>query len=84
MRIASFPFPLVILFCLFQTMAHAFHNHRLKTAKQTSLLFALSEEKHVETILFVECGFGADAHGQNSTKAAGEWRIVCRGVWFHC
>jgi len=31
-----------------------------------------SEEKHVETILFVECGFGSDAHGQNSTKAAGE------------
>jgi len=24
----------------------------------------------METILFVECGFGADAHGQNSTKAA--------------
>ncbi|GAX19054.1 hypothetical protein FisN_8Hh280 [Fistulifera solaris] len=30
----------------------------------------LSEDPHVETILFVECGFGADAHGQNSTKAA--------------
>lgn len=29
-----------------------------------------SDEKHVSTILFVECGFGSDAHGQNATKAA--------------
>ncbi len=25
---------------------------------------------HVETILFVECGFGNDSHGQSATKAA--------------
>ncbi|KAL7563042.1 hypothetical protein ACA910_013562 [Epithemia clementina (nom. ined.)] len=37
-----------------------------------SALFASpqSEEPHVQAILFVECGFGADAHGQNPTKAA--------------
>ncbi|CAB9529096.1 Conserved hypothetical protein (Lin0512_fam) [Seminavis robusta] len=29
-----------------------------------------SDPKQVEKILFVECGFGADAHGQDSTKAA--------------
>jgi uncharacterized protein (TIGR02058 family) len=27
-------------------------------------------DPHVETVLFVECGFGNDSHGQNSTKAA--------------
>eukprot|EP00527_Entomoneis_sp_CCMP2396_P004437 CAMPEP_0198145564 /NCGR_PEP_ID=MMETSP1443-20131203/24340_1 /TAXON_ID=186043 /ORGANISM="Entomoneis sp., Strain CCMP2396" /LENGTH=134 /DNA_ID=CAMNT_0043809253 /DNA_START=138 /DNA_END=542 /DNA_ORIENTATION=- len=31
---------------------------------------SLSEDSHVETILFVECGFGSDAHGQDPTKAA--------------
>jgi uncharacterized protein (TIGR02058 family) len=25
---------------------------------------------HVENVLFVECGFGNDSHGQNPTKAA--------------
>lgn len=29
-------------------------------------------DPHVETILFVECGFGNDSHGQNVTKAAGK------------
>lgn len=27
-------------------------------------------DPHVETVLFVECGFGNDSHGQNATKAA--------------
>jgi uncharacterized protein (TIGR02058 family) len=27
-------------------------------------------DKHVETVLFVECGWGNDSHGQNVTKAA--------------
>eukprot|EP00542_Grammatophora_oceanica_P003798 CAMPEP_0194053236 /NCGR_PEP_ID=MMETSP0009_2-20130614/48866_1 /TAXON_ID=210454 /ORGANISM="Grammatophora oceanica, Strain CCMP 410" /LENGTH=101 /DNA_ID=CAMNT_0038701205 /DNA_START=83 /DNA_END=384 /DNA_ORIENTATION=- len=27
-------------------------------------------EVHVNTILFVECGFGNDSHGQSATKAA--------------
>jgi uncharacterized protein (TIGR02058 family) len=27
-------------------------------------------DPHVETVLFVECGFGNDSHGQNTTKAA--------------
>lgn len=26
--------------------------------------------KHVPTVLFVECGFGCDQHGQTATKAA--------------
>ena len=70
MRIAS---SLLNLFCLLQIGALAFHSHRatLKTCKPSQLC-ALSEDKHVETILFVECGFGADAHGQDCTKAAGE------------
>eukprot|EP00547_Thalassionema_nitzschioides_P012656 CAMPEP_0194259102 /NCGR_PEP_ID=MMETSP0158-20130606/42776_1 /TAXON_ID=33649 /ORGANISM="Thalassionema nitzschioides, Strain L26-B" /LENGTH=76 /DNA_ID=CAMNT_0038998757 /DNA_START=176 /DNA_END=403 /DNA_ORIENTATION=- len=25
---------------------------------------------HVDTILFIECGFGNDSHGQDATKAA--------------
>ena len=32
---------------------------------------ALVGEPHVENVLFIECGFGNDSHGQNSTKAAG-------------
>ena len=28
------------------------------------------DTRHVQTVLFVECGFGSDAHGQNVTKAA--------------
>eukprot|EP00977_Amphora_coffeiformis_P001008 scaffold219_cov156-Amphora_coffeaeformis.AAC.6 len=71
MRIAS-SCSVLILFCLFQNGARAFHNHRVRPSKLPLPLFASSEEKHVETILFVECGFGADAHGQDSTKAAGE------------
>jgi uncharacterized protein (TIGR02058 family) len=27
-------------------------------------------DPHVATVLFVECGFGNDSHGQNPTKAA--------------
>lgn len=27
-------------------------------------------EPHVENVLFIECGFGNDSHGQNATKAA--------------
>eukprot|EP00536_Pseudo-nitzschia_multiseries_P009865 jgi/Psemu1/201855/e_gw1.287.99.1 len=27
-------------------------------------------DPHVETVLFVECGFGNDSHGQSATKAA--------------
>mmetsp|Transcript_277 Transcript_277/g.700 ORF Transcript_277/g.700 Transcript_277/m.700 type:complete len:216 (+) Transcript_277:233-880(+) len=27
-------------------------------------------DRHVETVLFVECGFGNDSHGQSATKAA--------------
>eukprot|EP00545_Synedropsis_sp_CCMP1620_P014805 CAMPEP_0119006776 /NCGR_PEP_ID=MMETSP1176-20130426/2532_1 /TAXON_ID=265551 /ORGANISM="Synedropsis recta cf, Strain CCMP1620" /LENGTH=127 /DNA_ID=CAMNT_0006958769 /DNA_START=120 /DNA_END=503 /DNA_ORIENTATION=- len=26
--------------------------------------------KHVENVLFIECGFGNDSHGQSATKAA--------------
>mmetsp|Transcript_6601 Transcript_6601/g.9642 ORF Transcript_6601/g.9642 Transcript_6601/m.9642 type:complete len:255 (+) Transcript_6601:155-919(+) len=29
-----------------------------------------SEKPHVANVLFIECGFGNDSHGQNSTKAA--------------
>jgi uncharacterized protein (TIGR02058 family) len=42
----------------------------LKMSSSDASPHPLSEETHVKTILFVECGFGADAHGQDSTKAA--------------
>ena len=29
-----------------------------------------SSKPHIENVLFVECGFGNDSHGQSSTKAA--------------
>ncbi|GAX15423.1 hypothetical protein FisN_8Lh281 [Fistulifera solaris] len=41
----------------------------METSK-ASTAQTLSEESHVQNILFVECGFGSDAHGQDSTKAA--------------
>lgn len=32
--------------------------------------FDESSKPHIENVLFVECGFGNDSHGQSSTKAA--------------
>mmetsp|Transcript_4555 Transcript_4555/g.5272 ORF Transcript_4555/g.5272 Transcript_4555/m.5272 type:complete len:213 (-) Transcript_4555:203-841(-) len=58
-------------------------NYRTTSASRcvTSLDMSSSEEvhdptsrrlgpPHVETVLFVECGFGNDSHGQSATKAA--------------
>lgn len=60
------------LVCLLQMIGvQGFHANKPRIKQ--SRLFALNEDKHVQNILFVECGFGADAHGQDSTKAAGEW-----------
>mmetsp|Transcript_91 Transcript_91/g.218 ORF Transcript_91/g.218 Transcript_91/m.218 type:complete len:221 (-) Transcript_91:1842-2504(-) len=36
----------------------------------SSLISRIEGDPHVETVLFVECGFGNDSHGQSSTKAA--------------
>jgi uncharacterized protein (TIGR02058 family) len=35
-----------------------------------SLPTRIEGDPHVENVLFVECGFGNDSHGQSSTKAA--------------
>jgi uncharacterized protein (TIGR02058 family) len=43
---------------------------RSRTAVKWEATNPATEDPHVTKILFVECGFGADAHGQNSTKAA--------------
>ena len=29
-----------------------------------------AEDSYIKTVLFIECGFGNDSHGQNATKAA--------------
>ncbi|GKY92942.1 hypothetical protein MPSEU_000263200 [Mayamaea pseudoterrestris] len=61
--------------CLLLTRASAFvlleprkSPHRSSSPSLSAM--PTSDPKHVEKILFVECGFGADAHGQDSTKAA--------------
>ena len=33
-------------------------------------------DPHIENLLFIECGFGNDSHGQNATKAAGTLSIL--------
>jgi hypothetical protein len=53
----------------------------LKMSSDSASPHPLSQDKHVETILFVECGFGSDAHGQDSTKAAGTFRVKSEDRW---
>jgi hypothetical protein len=52
--------------------------HHSKTTTRSPRLMSYSSntdrclgEPHVENVLFIECGFGNDSHGQDATKAAG-------------
>lgn len=47
--------------------------HRLTTTKMSSSDGeGDKDEPHCPNVLFIECGFGNDSHGQSSTKAAGK------------
>lgn len=44
----------------------------MEQSKDSSGWTRMEGDPHVETVLFVECGFGNDSHGQNVTKAVGK------------
>merc|ERR1719162_2193023 len=71
MRIPVF---LVLLLCLCP-YTNSFATLRIDAFSHTKLLAMATEknqagEPHIRNVLMVECGFGNDSHGQNSTKAA--------------
>jgi hypothetical protein len=76
-----------VLFFLSQTSSFSFQFVSSAYARRTTVR-AMAEtssnrcegDSHVDNVLFIECGFGNDSHGQNVTKAAGMFQdeyIVC-------
>ena len=61
---------------LFIQVTHSFqiHQNPTKSSSSTSRIMSYNSRfegnPHVDNVLFIECGFGNDSHGQNSTKAA--------------
>ncbi len=54
------------------SLLHLSSSSVMEQSKDSNRWTRLEGDPHVETILFVECGFGNDSHGQNVTKAAGK------------
>lgn len=65
----------VLIYCLFTTFksCSSFTVVNLNRIQYSLNMYSQSEETstiHCPNVLFVECGFGNDSHGQSATKAA--------------